>query len=81
MVDLLGHLTGRAQLPSHGGLREQEVEPLPRPHGRAYVLVLGVRDLGQAQQVSHEIEERPLVSAMTAFGAGVAIGMLFSGRH
>ena len=35
----------------------------------------------QAQQVSHEIEERPLVSAMTAFGAGVAIGMLFSGRR
>jgi len=35
----------------------------------------------QAQQVGHEIEERPLVSAVTAFGAGVAIGMLFSGRR
>jgi hypothetical protein len=35
----------------------------------------------QAQQVGREIEERPLVSAMTAFGAGIAIGMLFSGRH
>jgi hypothetical protein len=35
----------------------------------------------QALQVSHEIEERPLVSAMTAFGAGIAIGMLFSGRR
>jgi ElaB/YqjD/DUF883 family membrane-anchored ribosome-binding protein len=35
----------------------------------------------QAQQVGHEIEERPLVSAVTAFGAGIAIGMLFSGRR
>ena len=35
----------------------------------------------QAQQVGQEIEERPLVSAMTAFGAGVAIGMLFGGRR
>ena len=35
----------------------------------------------QAQQVGQEIEERPLVSAVTAFGAGVAIGMLFGGRR
>jgi len=35
----------------------------------------------QAEQVGHEIEERPLVSAVTALGAGIAIGMLFSGRH
>jgi hypothetical protein len=35
----------------------------------------------QAQQVGHEIEERPLVSALTAFGTGIAIGMLFGGRR
>jgi len=35
----------------------------------------------QALQVGHEIEERPLVSAMTALGAGIAIGMLFSARR
>lgn len=35
----------------------------------------------QAQQVGHEIEERPLVSALTAFGVGVAIGALFGGRR
>jgi hypothetical protein len=35
----------------------------------------------QAQQVGHGIEERPLVSALTAFGVGVAIGMLFGGRR
>ncbi|HVB15034.1 MAG TPA: hypothetical protein VNF04_00715 [Stellaceae bacterium] len=35
----------------------------------------------QAQQVGHEIEERPLVSAITALGAGIAIGMLFGGRR
>jgi hypothetical protein len=35
----------------------------------------------QAQQVGHEIEERPLISALTAFGAGIAIGMLFGGRR
>ncbi len=35
----------------------------------------------QAQQVGHEIEEWPLISALTAFGAGIAIGMLFGGRR
>ena len=35
----------------------------------------------QAQQVGQEIEERPLVSAVTAVGAGIAIGMLFGGRR
>lgn len=35
----------------------------------------------QVQQVGHEIEERPLVSAATALGAGIAIGMLFGGRR
>lgn len=35
----------------------------------------------QAQQVGQEIEERPLTSAMTALGAGIAIGMLFGGRR
>ncbi len=35
----------------------------------------------QAQQVGHEIEERPLISAATAFGAGIAIGMFFGGRR
>jgi ElaB/YqjD/DUF883 family membrane-anchored ribosome-binding protein len=35
----------------------------------------------QAQQVSHEIEERPFISAITAFGIGIAIGMLFRGRR
>jgi hypothetical protein len=35
----------------------------------------------QAEQVGREIEERPMVSALTAFGAGFAIGMLFSPRR
>jgi ElaB/YqjD/DUF883 family membrane-anchored ribosome-binding protein len=35
----------------------------------------------QAQQIGHEIEERPLVSAATAFGAGIALGLLFGGRR
>jgi len=35
----------------------------------------------QAQQVTHEIEERPLVSAVTAFSAGIALGILLGGRH
>lgn len=34
----------------------------------------------QAQQVTHEIEERPLISAMTAFSVGITIGMLLRGR-
>ena len=34
-----------------------------------------------AQTVGHEIEERPIVSALTAFGAGVALGMLCGGRR
>ena len=33
----------------------------------------------QAQQVGHEIEERPFASALTAFGAGIAIGVLLGG--
>jgi ElaB/YqjD/DUF883 family membrane-anchored ribosome-binding protein len=35
----------------------------------------------QAQQVGHEIEERPLVSALTAFGAGIALGVLLGARR
>jgi ElaB/YqjD/DUF883 family membrane-anchored ribosome-binding protein len=35
----------------------------------------------QAQQVSQEIEEKPLISAVTAFGIGVTIGMLLRGRR
>ena len=35
----------------------------------------------QAHQVGHEIEERPLASALTAFGAGIAIGVLLGGRR
>jgi ElaB/YqjD/DUF883 family membrane-anchored ribosome-binding protein len=35
----------------------------------------------QAHQVSHEIEERPFISAITAFGVGITVGMLFRGGH
>jgi ElaB/YqjD/DUF883 family membrane-anchored ribosome-binding protein len=35
----------------------------------------------QAQQVSQEIEEKPLVSAVTAFSIGMTIGMLLRGRR
>ena len=35
----------------------------------------------QAQQIGHEIEERPLISAATALGAGIALGLLFGGRR
>ena len=35
----------------------------------------------QAQQVGHEIEERPLISTATALGAGIALGLLFGARR
>ena len=35
----------------------------------------------QAQQVSDEIEEKPLISAVTAFSIGVTVGMLLRGRR
>jgi ElaB/YqjD/DUF883 family membrane-anchored ribosome-binding protein len=35
----------------------------------------------QAHQVSQEIEEKPLVSAVTAFSIGMTIGMLLRGRR
>jgi ElaB/YqjD/DUF883 family membrane-anchored ribosome-binding protein len=35
----------------------------------------------QAQSVSHEIEERPLISALIAFGFGLVLGLLLSGRR
>ena len=34
-----------------------------------------------AQTVGHEIEERPLASALTAFAAGVVFGLFLSGRR
>jgi len=34
----------------------------------------------QAENVSREIEERPVVSAVTAFGAGILLGLLLN-RH
>ena len=35
----------------------------------------------QAQSVSHEIVERPFTSALTAFGFGLVLGLLLSGRR
>ncbi|MGH7095488.1 MAG: hypothetical protein ACREFB_18390 [Stellaceae bacterium] len=35
----------------------------------------------QAQQVGHEIEERPLMSALAAFGTGLILGMLLNSRQ
>jgi ElaB/YqjD/DUF883 family membrane-anchored ribosome-binding protein len=35
----------------------------------------------RAQTVSHEIEERPIASAFTAFATGVILGLLLSGRR
>ncbi len=35
----------------------------------------------QAHDVSREIEERPIAAALTAFGAGVLLGLLLSGRR
>jgi ElaB/YqjD/DUF883 family membrane-anchored ribosome-binding protein len=56
---------------------------LPNGHDTAFVAAgkMWTEAKRQVQQVGHEIEERPLVSAATAFGAGMAIGMLFSGRR
>ena len=34
-----------------------------------------------AQTVSHEIEERPIASAFTAFAAGIVLAMFLSGRR
>jgi ElaB/YqjD/DUF883 family membrane-anchored ribosome-binding protein len=35
----------------------------------------------QAQQVGHEIEERPFASALAAFGTGLVLGMLLNTRR
>lgn len=35
----------------------------------------------QAGQLSHEIEERPLTSALASFAAGVVLGMLLNSRR
>jgi ElaB/YqjD/DUF883 family membrane-anchored ribosome-binding protein len=34
-----------------------------------------------AENVSHEIEERPIASAFTAFATGIVLGLLLSGRR
>jgi ElaB/YqjD/DUF883 family membrane-anchored ribosome-binding protein len=34
-----------------------------------------------AQNVGHEIEERPIASALTAFATGIVLGLLLSGRR
>jgi ElaB/YqjD/DUF883 family membrane-anchored ribosome-binding protein len=34
-----------------------------------------------AQNVSREIEERPIASALTAFATGIILGLLLSGRR
>lgn len=34
-----------------------------------------------AQNISSEIEERPVTSALAAFGVGMILGILFSGRR
>ncbi len=35
----------------------------------------------QAQQVGHEIEERPLASAVAAFSTGLILGMILNARR
>jgi ElaB/YqjD/DUF883 family membrane-anchored ribosome-binding protein len=35
----------------------------------------------QADSVSREIEQRPIAAALTAFSAGVLLGLLFAGRR
>jgi ElaB/YqjD/DUF883 family membrane-anchored ribosome-binding protein len=35
----------------------------------------------QAGQVGHEIEERPLTSALAAFATGLVLGLLLNGRR
>jgi len=35
----------------------------------------------QAQQVGHEIEERPVMSALAAFATGLILGMLLNSRR
>lgn len=35
----------------------------------------------KAQQVGHEIEERPFASALAAFSTGLLLGMLLNGRR
>ena len=35
----------------------------------------------QAEQVSHEIEERPFASALAAFATGLMLGMLLNSRR
>jgi ElaB/YqjD/DUF883 family membrane-anchored ribosome-binding protein len=35
----------------------------------------------QAQQVGHEIEERPFASALAAFSTGLILGMLLNARR
>ncbi len=35
----------------------------------------------RVQGVTEEIEEKPVTAAVTAFGIGIVLGMLFSGRR
>ncbi len=35
----------------------------------------------RANSISHEIEEKPVTAALTAFSIGVILGLLFSGRR
>ena len=34
-----------------------------------------------ARGLTDEIEEKPVIAALTAFGVGIVLGMLFSHRH
>jgi ElaB/YqjD/DUF883 family membrane-anchored ribosome-binding protein len=35
----------------------------------------------KTERLAQEIEQRPLTAALTAFGIGLVLGLLFGGRH
>ena len=65
------------------GIRQLSGGQLPNGHDTPLVAAekMWTEVKRQAQQVGHEIEERPLVSAATALSAGFALGMLLGGRR
>ncbi|MCW5772082.1 MAG: hypothetical protein KIT16_10640 [Rhodospirillaceae bacterium] len=51
--------------------------------GKARETAQKLRDevAGKTERLAHEIEQRPLTSALAAFGLGLILGMMFHGRR
>ncbi|HYM73620.1 MAG TPA: hypothetical protein VET89_11605 [Stellaceae bacterium] len=64
-------------------MRDYAASGVARAGGQAQVSAEKMWDevKRQAQTVSQEIEERPLVSALAAFASGLVLGMLVNSRR